>query len=138
LNALELVAENDDMVPDSVFASRVVFNAVAGQTYHIPVDASKTRTPDGAVVLTIRPPTALQQVLAIPRVLAGGTVRLEWSDLEGIASGEANRFEVEFSSNLNVDPVLWSKHPAPVLVRNGSFVFEDTMATGQAARFYRV
>lgn len=138
VDRLTKVAENDDMVPDLVFASRVVFQAMAGQRYHIAVDASKTRTPDGTIVLTVRPPASLQQRIEAPVVLSDGRTRLSWSDVEGIASGEANRFEVEYTTNLDSEPVVWLKHPAPVLLRNGRFVFEDATVIGQTGRFYRV
>lgn len=138
VDRLTRIAENDDMVPDTIFASRVVIQATAGRRYHIAVDAAKSRTMDGAVVLTIRPPTSLRQQIATPVLMSGGRVRLTWSDDEGIASGDASRFEVEYTTSLESAPVVWVKHPAAALMREGRFVFEDVILAGEPRRFYRV
>ena len=138
VDRLTRIAENDDMVPDAIFASRVVIQATAGRRYHIAVDAAKTRTMDGAVMLTIRPPTSLRQQIAIPVIESGGRVRLTWSDAEGIAAGDAGRFEVEYTTSLESEPVVWVKHPAAALLREGRFVFEDAINAGEPGRFYRV
>ena len=58
LTGLVPVAENDDMVRDTAYSSRVLFSAVAGQEYQIAVDGEKTNA-DGHVVLTVtQPPPA--------------------------------------------------------------------------------
>lgn len=61
LNSLTLVAENNDVLNDRASASRVLFNAVAGQEYQIAVDGEKTNHFSGSVVLTVRqaPPPPL-------------------------------------------------------------------------------
>jgi hypothetical protein len=56
VGTLTLVAENNDLVPDRVSASRVLFNAVAGQEYQIAVDSRKTNGTTGNVLLTLRQP----------------------------------------------------------------------------------
>jgi len=55
VNALGLVAQNDDEVPGSVFTSRVTFNAVAGTTYQIAVDGfnNGSGAAFGSIVLTV-------------------------------------------------------------------------------------
>ena len=54
--SLVLIATNDDMLADAAFASRVLFNAVAGQAYQLAVDGVKTNPLAGSVVLTITQP----------------------------------------------------------------------------------
>lgn len=54
VGSLTLVAENDDMVELTVFSSRVLFTAVAGQEYQIAVDGFKTNNTAGSVVLALR------------------------------------------------------------------------------------
>jgi hypothetical protein len=63
-DSLTLIAENDQLVMDSSYASRVLFSAVAGQEYQIAVDAPKTNH-EGNVVLTITQPPP-PPVIAVP------------------------------------------------------------------------
>jgi hypothetical protein len=58
LEGLTRVAENDDLLMDQVYASRVTFQAIAGVEYQIAVDAPKTNQAAGNVVLTLGPPAA--------------------------------------------------------------------------------
>lgn len=63
---LTLVQENDDLLADTIYASKVLFHAVAGQEYQIAVDAAKTNTLDGSVLLTViqgEPPLIVTQPL---------------------------------------------------------------------------
>jgi hypothetical protein len=58
LEGLTRVAENDDLLMDQVYASRVTFQAIAGVEYQIAVDAPKTNQAGGNVVLTVGPPAS--------------------------------------------------------------------------------
>jgi len=79
--SLTMIAENDDMVSDIAFASRVLFNAVAGQAYHIAVDGAKTNRTAGSVVLTITQPPAppvitVQPARQMPLHVTNSTARI--------------------------------------------------------------
>ncbi len=67
LGSLTLIAENDDMVLDVSYASRVLFTAVAGQEYQIAVDAPKTNNNAGSVLLTITQPPPPPRIAVQPR-----------------------------------------------------------------------
>ncbi|NBV22484.1 MAG: hypothetical protein EBS05_11280 [Proteobacteria bacterium] len=70
VGSLTLVAENDDMVADVSFASRVLFTAVAGQEYQIAVDSPKTNNNlSGSVMLTITQPPPPPVITMHPRNL---------------------------------------------------------------------
>ena len=76
--SLTLVGDNDDLLPDRAYASRVVFNAIAGQEYQIAVDGPKTNSPAGSVLLTLNqpppPPLILEQPHGLDLDLGPGTV----------------------------------------------------------------
>jgi hypothetical protein len=63
---LTLVAENNDMVLDQIYASRVVFNAVAGTEYQIAVDGAKTDGTASSVILTLNQPPSRPTLALIP------------------------------------------------------------------------
>jgi hypothetical protein len=63
---LTLIQENNDLLADTTYASKVLFHAVAGQEYQIAVDAAKTNALDGSVLLTViqgEPPSIVTQPL---------------------------------------------------------------------------
>jgi hypothetical protein len=64
--SLAVIATNDDMLADTEFTSRVLFNAVAGQDYQIAVDGVKTNRTAGSVVLTITQPPAPPAIAVQP------------------------------------------------------------------------
>ncbi|MEW6156073.1 MAG: immunoglobulin domain-containing protein [Verrucomicrobiota bacterium] len=70
LGNLTLLTENNDLLIDRIYASKVLFNAVAGQEYQIAVDASKTNTTDGSLLLSVRQPPPPPVVLVHPPSLS--------------------------------------------------------------------
>jgi len=63
---LTLVAENNDMVLDQIYSSRVVFNAIAGTEYQIAVDGAKTDGTASSVLLTLNQPPSQPALAPVP------------------------------------------------------------------------
>lgn len=67
---LTLISQNDDVIIEYNYKSRVVFNAVAGQEYNIAVDGFKTNYSAANVMLTIaQPPGAAPVVSSLTGVV---------------------------------------------------------------------
>jgi hypothetical protein len=80
VNALTLVAENDDMVSGRNNNSYVKFEAIAGKQYQIAIDAFKKNGPHGNIILNLRKPPAPPLIVENPHnatAILGGTVTLE-------------------------------------------------------------
>ncbi len=89
--SLTMIAENDDMVAEVSYASRVLFTAVVGQEYQIAVDGVKTNNDTGSVVLTITQPPPLPRILVQPRSENNGTLSV------GVTvSGAASLFKYQW------------------------------------------
>ena len=89
--SLTMIAENDDMVAEVSYASRVLFTAVVGQEYQIAVDGVKTNNDAGSVVLTITQPPPLPRILVQPRSENNGTLSV------GVTvSGAASLFKYQW------------------------------------------
>jgi hypothetical protein len=98
ITGLTTVAANDD--DDPVLTSRVGFDAVAGTTYHIAVDASTDlgqKNPEiGMVVLSWRPSDTDFLGLFPSTGMAGSRIRICGRDLESTASVSFNGTELPF------------------------------------------
>lgn len=90
VEGLTRVAENDDLLMDQVYASRVRFQAIAGVEYQIAVDAPKTNQAAGNVVLTLGSPAAPVIVLQPQPVslveVTNATFALQVSTLGGASA----------------------------------------------------
>jgi hypothetical protein len=120
LDTLAAVAGNDDTA--GLVASRVRFDAVAGEIYSIAVDGSGEATGNIVLTLTANPPTSF----GLLNRTGEGVVEFQ-------ITGEAGRTNVvEASTNL----VDWIPLGS-VLNVNGRISFTDLTATNYNQRFYR-
>lgn len=99
--SLTMIAENDDMVSDTAFASRVLFNAVAGQDYQIAVDGVKTNRTAGSVVLTITQPPAPPAIAVQPASQMPLHVTNATASVGVTVSGAAPLFKYQWLFNGN-------------------------------------
>jgi hypothetical protein len=102
--SLALIAENDDILADNEFTSRVLFHAVAGQAYQIAVDGTKTNHLSGSVVLTITQPPAPPVIAAQPTSSVALHVTNTTARIGVTVSGAAPLFKYQWLFNGNPIP----------------------------------
>ena len=104
LGSLTLVGENNDLLSDQEYASRVLFSAVAGQEYQIAVDSVKTNGTAGSVVLTIVQPPPPPRIVVQPLSPNSVPVANASFSLGVTAAGLTSLFQYQWLFNGGVIP----------------------------------
>ena len=91
---------------------------------------------DGPTARATRVPTP--QRIRFPELLSNGVVRLSFGDAsgQGMTGIDTSKFEVSAASS--VTSSNWTRLTNAIVFTNGVLRLDDTAASGQTRRFYRV